>query len=78
MILYAIRPVEDRDAEAFMADLKAVYPAFDWATAEDKLLQFKQNWSKQYSQSVVTWTNNWQYIATFLTSRLIFVKSLHH
>lgn len=65
MVRYAIRPVADKDAKAFMKDLKAVYQAPDLATAEDNLRQFEQNWSKIYPQSVATWTNNWLHIATF-------------
>lgn len=65
MVRYAIRPVADKDVKDFMKDLKAVYQAPDLATAEDNLLSFEQNWSKVYPQSVATWTNNWQHIATF-------------
>lgn len=64
-IRYALRLIPDKNIKEFMANLKAVYQAPNLKIAEDNLLVLKQNWGKIYPQAVGTWTNNWEYIATF-------------
>lgn len=64
-IRYSMRLIADKDAKAFMKDLKTVYQAPDLKTAEDNLLALEEKWGKIYPQSVATWTNNWQHVATY-------------
>lgn len=58
-IRYAMRLIPEKDAKAFMQDLKAVYQASNLQTAEDNLLILEEKWGKIYPQAVGTWTNNW-------------------
>jgi putative transposase len=64
-IRYAMRLIPDKDAKAFMEDLKAVYQAPNLQTAEDGLLVLEENWAKIYPQAVGTWTNNWANIVPY-------------
>lgn len=64
-IRYSLRLIPDKNTKAFMNDLKAVYQAIDLKTAEDNLLVLEEKWGKIYPQSVATWTNNWEHVATF-------------
>lgn len=65
MVRYAMRLIPDKDARAFVNDLKAIYQATDLRAAEYHLEQLQVNWKDKYPQSVGTWVNNWQHIATF-------------
>lgn len=65
MIRYSMRLIADKDTQEFMADLKAVYQASILSIAEENLRALEQKWGKKYPQSVATWTNNWQHIATY-------------
>jgi transposase-like protein len=59
------RFVSYKDIKQLMADLKLVYNAVTEAEALDKLMSFKDKWSRQYPSCVKSWEDNWDVLSTF-------------
>jgi transposase-like protein len=59
------RYVSYKDIKALMADLKKVYQAVTEDEALNALMQFKENWQKQYPSCVRSWEKNWDILSTF-------------
>ena len=59
------RFVSYKDIKQLMADLKLVYNAVTEAEALDKLMTFKDKWSRQYPSCVKSWEENWDVLSTF-------------
>jgi len=59
------RYVSYKDIKALMADLKKVYQAVTEAEAVNALMQFKENWQKQYPSCVRSCEENWDILSTF-------------
>jgi len=59
------RFVSYKDIKQLMADLKLVYNAVTETEALDKLMLFKDKWSRQYPSCVKSWEDNWDVLSTF-------------
>jgi len=48
-----------------MADLKLVYKAPNKQVAEDRLVEFEEQWGDKYPVVVKSWQNNWKNLSHF-------------
>lgn len=62
----SLKHVSFKDRKSVTADLKAIYQADNIKQAEAALENFKSIWGNKYSQSVKSWTNNWDALTAFL------------
>ena len=62
----SLKHVSFKDRKSVTADLKAIYQADNVKQAEAALERFKSIWGDKYSQSVKSWTNNWDALTAFL------------
>jgi putative transposase len=57
--------VSYKDRKAVAADLKTIYGAATESDAEQALVEFAQQWDKQYPTISKSWLNHWQQIIPF-------------
>ena len=65
MVRNSLRYVIHKDKKAVMADLKLVYKAPNKQVAEDRLIEFEEQWGDKYPVVVKSWQNNWENLSHF-------------
>jgi putative transposase len=58
--------VSDKDRKAVAADLKRVYTVSTESEAEQRLVEFAEQWDQQYPTLSRSWLNHWQRVIPFL------------
>lgn len=63
-VRHSLAYVSWKDRKAFVTDLKAIYQAPTRETAEVRLLELGEKWSRFYPTVVRSWETNWQDLST--------------
>jgi putative transposase len=61
----SLRFIPDKDAKAFMRDLKQVYRAETKERAELKLDDLEEEWGKRYPVVIDSWRRNWDRLSSY-------------
>lgn len=57
--------ISNKDAQAFIKDLKEVYQAPTREQAEHQLDALEQKWGKKYAPVIASWRNNWARLSAY-------------
>jgi transposase-like protein len=61
----SIKYVSWKDEREVIKDMKTIYKANNYESAEKALLQFEDKWGKQYQAMVKSWKRNWEGLTSF-------------
>lgn len=79
MVRNSLSYVSYKHRKAVAADLKLIYTATTEAEAEQQLVNFSEQWDKQYPTISKSWLNHWQRIIPFFAfPPEIRTRDLHH
>ena len=73
----SLRYVLHDDQKAVVKDLKAVYQAPNLEHAENKLLEFEENWGEKYPVVIRSWTKNWERLSTYFDFPQVIRKAIY-
>ena len=65
LVRYSLNYVSWKLRKAVAADLRAIYAAATAAEAETRLMEFDEQWGKDYPSIVQSWRRNWERIIPF-------------